>query len=332
MLIGSFKVYSPSAIIKVPFFAVFLWLFSLLYRDFHWVHPIDSPTPLYSALAQLTARFYYLSVFLSLLLSVLSAFWLNYIVNQHNLLSKKTYLPALFFLLYSGFSGQILYLHPAAFSNLLLIGASNELFNTYRKDSALSEAFNSGILIGFSSLLYLPSAVLFFYIIIAFIMFRPFIWREYVVSLLGFLLPWTYFVVYFFWNNRLNNLFSDLFGGFMKTRILSFPVSASYTWLYLVFGSVALVSLLRLASSQVVLPLKSKKTLSLLFWFFILALVSILLNQQVGTPSIILLAIPLSVFTSNLLLQVRKNWMSELVFSLLLIAVLIIHLNVFIHR
>jgi len=331
MLIRSFTSYSPSAVIKVPLFALFLWLFSLLYTHLGQ-HPDNAYLPLYSPMGELVARYYFFSVFLSLLLNSLAAFWLNYIVNQHNLLSKKTYLPALFYLIYSAFCGQLLVLLPGTLANLLLIGASYELFSTYRKDSALSEVFNSGVLIGLASLLYFPSLFMFFFILATLLIFRPFIWREYVVSLLGLALPWSYFIVYFFWTNRLAALKTGLWERIAAHKQFHFPVSMPYTWLYLVFGTVVVASLFRLASSQLVMPLKSKKTFSLLFWFFILALLSVYANPHIGPSALLLLAIPLSIFTSNLVLQVKKPWVAELTFSALLLAILLVHLQAFLHK
>jgi hypothetical protein len=332
MLITSFKTYSPSAIVKVPLFALFLWAFSPIYHTASGLLPVVGQMPIYQALSEVTNRFYYVSMFLSLCLSVLSAFWINYIVNQHNLLPRKTYLPALFYLLYTGFCGTLLTLHPVLLANLLLIAASHELFNTYRKDSALSETFNAGMLIGIASLLYLPALFLFLFIWVTLILFRPFIWQEYVVALLGLCLPWIYAFAYFFMHGTLSSLTFHLLKGPFREKEILFPVSRPYIWLYIILGSVVLGALVRIVNSSQVMPLKTKKTFSLLFWCFLLSGISIYPNSIIGPPALLLTAIPLSVFVSNFFLQIRRAWVAEVLFSLMLLAILGVHLSLLLKK
>jgi hypothetical protein len=332
MLVSSFKTYSPSALIKVSLFAVFLWVFSPLY---HTTTPTKDvfAMPLFRGIAYLSNHFYYISALLSLIIHVFSAFLLNYIVNLHNVLSKKTYLPALLFLVYSSFCGELLILTPSVFANLLLIAACHELFNTYRKNSAaLAEIFNAAALIGLASLLSLPALFLFLFVLVTLILYRPFIWQEYFVAFLGLLLPWVYFVVYYFWHNGLTEVWQGLGHNHLSSSQIDFPRSPTYIWLYCVLGTIAALSLLRLVNSHVVLPLKSKKTLSVLFWLLLFTIPGFLLNTRMTLGSLAPIAIPMAVFTSNLLLQLKKNWIAEMLFSFLLLSVVLVHFVLFLKR
>jgi hypothetical protein len=327
MLIGSFKTYSPAAILKVSFFGLFLWAFCPLYGHAPAFVTSYSQMPLFLGIASFIGHFYYVSVFFSLLLNLLTAFWLNYIVNHHNLLTKKTYLTALFYLTYNALSGDLLQFHAATLVNLLLVAACHELFNTYRKDSALSETFNAGMLIGLSSLLYLPSTLFFLFVWITLILFRPFIWREYVVALFGFTLPWVYALTYYFCKDELRTFVSDELNWQSGAKHFLFPHSLSYSWLYIIFGATILSSLLRLSNSTVVMPLKTKKTMSLLFWCFLLAMGTIFLNPFIGMPILILTTLPLAVFTANFILQLKKNWTGEVLLTLMLLAIILVHFS-----
>ncbi|HEV7232033.1 MAG TPA: hypothetical protein VGO45_11925 [Bacteroidia bacterium] len=331
MLIGSFKTYTPVAIVKIPLFGLFLWAFSPLYRYLPLV-ATGGGMPLYEAMASGLNHYFLLSAFISLLLSTLSAFLLNYIVNQHNLLPKKTYLPALFYLIYSGFCGELLTIHPASFANLLIIAACHELFDTYRKDSALSEVFNAGMLIGLASLLFLPSLLLLFFIWAALLLYRPFIWQEYLVSFLGLLLPWAYLLVYFFWYDRLGILWNTTLHNHLIIKQFIFQKGPAFVWLYFVFGTVLFFSLFRLLNSPINPPLKSQKTFSVLFWCFLISILSLTLSPVINLATLDLAAVPLAVFTANLFLQLRKSWIAELFFTFLLLAILIIHLSVFMSK
>jgi hypothetical protein len=328
MLISSFKSYTSVAIFKIPALALLLWAFAPIYS--HVLIPGDAEgMPLYTSIARALNAYYYLSCFAALTLCVVSAFLLNYIVNQHSVLPKKTYLPALFYLIYSSFCGELLHIHPMSFVNLLLISACHELFDTYRKDSALPEYFNAGLLIGLASLLYFPSCLLFLFICVSMILFRPFIWQEYFVSALGLLLPWAYTVVYFLWNDRLGNFWHGHIHSILSPKQFYFPGGPAAAWLYTVLGIMLLLSLIRLVNGHVIPPLKSKKTLSLLFWCFLLSISTLALSNLISFSALEIAAVPLAVFSANLFIQIKKNWLAEALFGLVLIAIVILHLSTF---
>jgi hypothetical protein len=329
MLIGSFKAYTPSAIIKLPLFAVFLWAFCPLYRQagLHSGHLIS--IHLYGPVGNFSIHNFFLSCFISLIINVISAFLLNYIVNHNNLIARKTYLPALFFLIYNAFCGELLCLSAGSLANFLIIVACHQLFNTYRKESALSEVFNSGMLIGISSLIYFPSLILFLFVWITLVIYRPFIWQEYAVSLLGLLLPLVYYVVYNLWFNKLGSVWTETTHTHLAFKPTLFETSNAYIFLYTVFGIIILSALFRVANSTVVLPLKSKKGISLLFWCFLLAAVAALFNPFFDITAFKMTTIGLSVFSANLFIQIKKNWVGEMLFSFILLSILFVHLSAY---
>ncbi|MFI5148780.1 MAG: hypothetical protein ACHQRM_03540 [Bacteroidia bacterium] len=332
MLITSFRSYTPISLLKIPVLGLFLWFFSVLYRFTPDESSINQASPLLLYFHSALAGLYYVNIFLSLLLSLGSAFLLNYIVNQHSLLSKKTYLPALLYLVYNACCGEFLHLHPGSFSNLLIIAACHQLFNTYRKDSANAEVFNAGLLIGLASLIYLPSMLLFLFVWITLIIYRPFIWQEYVLALLGFLLPWSFFFVYYFWNDQIQTIWFKIIFRHISGQHFLFSSKPAYVWLYLVFGVIILASFLTYAGSQLVMPLKSKKTFAVLFWCLITAAVACYLAPVISIATLSPITIPLSVISSNLFLQIKRTWLAELLFSFMISAILILHLSIFLQK
>ncbi|HXC05666.1 MAG TPA: hypothetical protein VNZ86_12980 [Bacteroidia bacterium] len=332
MLISSFRSYTPASLLKVPVFGLFLWFFSGLYRHAPVDASVNQASPLILQIHTALSGLYFLDVFLSLACTIGSAFLLNYIVNQHSLLAKKTYLPAMLYLLYNACTGDFLRLHPGSITNLFIIATCHQLFNTYRKDSARAEVFNAGLLIGLASIIYLPSLVLFLFVWITLIIYRPFIWQEYVLSLLGFLMPWMFFLVYYFWNDQLQTIGVRLIFKHIDGHLFLFPVKPSYIWLYLVFGTVFLASFLAYTSSQLVMPLKSKKTFAMLVWCLITGIASAYLAPVISLTSLSIISIPMAVLSSNLFLQIKRGWLAELLFSFMLIAVLVVHLSVFLQK
>ena len=161
--------------------------------------------PLYEILAKPLNNFHYLATLIAFILIVCEAFLLNYIVNENEILTKPSFLPALFYIVFMSNDSTLLMLHPLLFANFFLLLAINKIISSYRKDNAFSNAFDAGILLSLSTLFYFPCIVFLPILGIGFILFRPFNWREWIISFIGILLPYSFVFTYYFWNNLLGD-------------------------------------------------------------------------------------------------------------------------------
>jgi len=97
MIIRFFKSNSASAYILLPIIAMAIWVFGFFSPA---VLPLEHPMPLYELLARPVADIHWLSTLIAMFLAVAEAFILNYIVNENEVLTKKTNLPGLFYLVF----------------------------------------------------------------------------------------------------------------------------------------------------------------------------------------------------------------------------------------
>jgi hypothetical protein len=290
--------------------------------------PAKHAMPLYELLVSLIAPMPWLGMLLAVILVIGEAFLLNHIVNENEVLSKQSYLPAFFYILLISNNNAMLAMHPLLPANLFMLFAINRLLTSYRKDAAFSHAFDAGLLISIATLFYFPYIVFFPLLGAAFIILRPFNWREWFISFLGVLIPYAFASVVYFWKEELDYLWYDkmLFSLVREHKIVKLP-SEFYALMIIGWG-ILLFALGRLVTTVGGGPQKTKKGIVLMVWFFIFSGLAILLAPEISTKYFSSLAIPAAIFYSFYFMSLKKQWLAEL---LCLLFVVTLALNLVLH-
>ena len=152
----------------------------------------------------------------SILLIVITASVLNQIINQDDFFDKNTFLPfVLYFLLMSALSPFNTF-NSIILSNFFLVLFLKWAFKIRRQQDARTIVFNASLLLSFATLFFPLYAPFLLSPFVLLIVFRPFIWREWVLSLLGLCIPAVFyaFLMYFlnfpFESNTYNHSFWSL--------------------------------------------------------------------------------------------------------------------------
>lgn len=322
MLIRFFKNNNPSSFILLPLFALVLWIVGFFLDQ---NSAVKYSMPFYEALANSISNIPFLAVFIAFVLVIAEAFLLNYIVNENEILAKPSFLPALFYIVFMSNDSGMLLLHPLVFSNFFILLGIHKLVNSYRKDNAFSNAFDAGVFFSIATLFYFPAIVFLPLLGIGFILFRPFNWREWMITFLGVLMPYVFVFTYYFWNDTLiswleNKLLSRLDDQLNLYSSNSFYFILSAGWF------IVLLSIGKLFGDHSDTSQKNKKGLLLLIWASLFALLSVFIAQEISIRSFSALAIPFSVFCANYFLKIKKKWWAELLFIFLLTSVFVNHL------
>ena len=328
MLIGFFKHNRSVSIVFLPVSLIILWL----YGFFHPVVPMtEHAAPLYKLIVAGIENYPFLITLTSFIFILAEAFLINYIIEKNEIIDTVTYMPAMVYIVLMSLQPQMFPLHPIVIANLFLLLALHMIMQTHRKEKAYSEAFDTGFFISLATLFYIPSIVFILIIWIGLIIIRPFVWREWVISFIGLILPWIFLIFYYFWNEKLDTLQYDVIystlAGFQK----SFDtLRLSYTELI----QICLLLLAAFLSSRRLLrdlskgTVRTRNNLFLMIYFFILGFISLFLAPSYSIAYLSFLSIPFSIFFSSYLLFVKKQWFAEILFLLLIISVF---LNQFIH-
>ncbi len=320
MFVQLFKSNSASAFIFIPLIAIAMWTTG-------FIHPLETPLlkhamPLYVLVAKPFTNSY-ISISIALIFVLAEAFILNYIINEHEVLRKKSYLPALFYVISMSSNKAMFMLHPLIFSNFFLLFAFNRLLDSYRKERAFSHFFDAGFLVSIATLFYFPYIVFFPVLAASLVILRPFNWREWVIATVGIILPYILAASFYFLYNQLDYLIYDkMFFPFTKhlhqeALSRSFYFSSSIQW------AILILAIASLFTGMGNVQQKTKKAIVIAIWLFLAAVASIGFVRDVSTSCFAALALPVSIFYAHYFMNLKRYWVAEILFTLFLGSMLV---------
>lgn len=318
MLVKFFKSAQPLQLLGFIVFSLVLWFIGM-----HFPVDIGQGMPLFFLFKPLLAVSPWVARSVALVLIIGQALLIrtitdNTLSNIHNSL-----LPSVLFVLLacsfpSWFSAQ-----PYILSNILLILLFKKIQIFYRQENVLSESFDSGLIAGLMTIIYLPSLLMFLLVWTALAVFRPFNWREWIVALLGLLFPMLLLLVWYFFFDGLNDLFTIIIPQAMKGQIVNI-----YPYRFYLIGLVVLVvpAILVFLNSMGSAGVKVNKTMGLLFWLSLFSISAWLLaGMDIG--ALYFLCFPLAIIISNFLFSIKRRWIAEISLILLIAFLLYGHFS-----
>lgn len=262
----------------------------------------------------------FFQVLLGIAFVSLEAIYLSILVNRHEVLYRNSYLPAFMYVLLMSCALPFLQFHPVILVNLIMLVVMDKTFTLFKVESPVSPLFDSSFLISIASLLYFPAVVFFILFLMAVAMLRPFNIREWVIAFVGFLLPYFFLSVYFFWTDQLQNGWNQI-----MERLNPGPFKFEFAWsqpllgLITIFSLLLLLSLYQLRQNFYKNVIRARSFQQILFLYLLMAVISSRLLGAVPLYQLTMLAIPLAVFFSFYFLSaVKRPWMSELVLWLVI--------------
>ena len=319
MLISFYKRNSVQAAAFLPVLAIVLWIFA-------FVNPLPVEgrhlMPLYECVVFVIGQYPYITYFFSIALILTGGYLLNSFAVKHEISDANSYLPALLYIvLMSAFPSQ-LSMHPVIFSNVFLILALNKVMNTFRKDKAYFEVFDAGTFIALATLFYFPAFIFFPIIWVGLILIRPFVWREWVISSIGFLIPFIFVWSYYFWYDSLDYLLYEKVFYPLSARFIDLYMPWSFYFLIGILLLICILGIGKLFTRLTTGSVQSRNNLWLLIWTFALSIISFLIAPSLSVHYFSFAVIPVSVHAANYFLSERKTWLGEVVFYLLLTAII----------
>jgi len=316
MIIRLFKSTSPFAIALLGLMAIIMWSISWNLH-FRLIEP--NGMPLYDLLLRgmKTLPKSSFGIFGCLLLYT-QAIHFNYVLNKHEVLYRASWMPSLIYLLIASLLPPFLWFHPLLIVNTILIFALDKIFSLYKNTYPLSIDFNSCFLLALAALFYLPAVVLFFIYALGIIILRPFSWRDWIVGIMGFVLPFFLAFLYYFWNNELDDFYARVFIiGIAKQLDVKHFFTYKYVYSVVIIGLLFIMSLIRLQSNYYKNVAKARLIQQLLLLLIVAGIVTVLISREEHMFSFSILALPLSAYISYYFLSGKKNWIMEIVFAIL---------------
>jgi hypothetical protein len=318
VIINPVRSNSPVSLILIPVLGLILWLPAFM----HPGQTIAEPhMPLYDGLNEFFLGYPLAGAICGFLILLCEAFLFNFLLQQHQVIAKKNWLPALLTIVFGSCTPGLLWILPEQIAGLFLLSALYLLLGIYRQDKASGAIFNAGALLGIASLFYFPTIMFFLFCFITVIMLRPFVWREWVMLLIGFLLPFVYSGMWFFWHDDLEPSAKRYLIDPILDRSFFLKLDSSDYFLTAVTLLLVIVAAGRLLSSSLTSALKTKKGIGVMIWFMIFAALTLLPAPNFASGTFRFLVYPLAFLSSGYFLAARRMWIAETVFTLLLIGI-----------
>jgi hypothetical protein len=323
MVLRFFRSTGTQIIIFIVVVGILLWIAPIL-KSVSGIEPVSMP--LYKYLLGWSNTSPILSTALALVFILFEAFWLVNLNTRFILINNRTYLPAVFFIILTGLIPQAQQFNPAIVASFFLILFFENLLDSYRNNNTAYQFFNAALFLGIGSLFYPFLSIYIILLWIGLAVFRPFYWREWLFSILGFLLPVTFSFSYYYL--VLNNPLA-FFNSITEILFLTIPHTqlsiAEYSLLGCV-GFIVLISsqfILKNSKSQKILP---RKAFNVLFWMFALTAIIYFSLWQIGFEIIYLAAIPLSYLLAYYFSNAKATKWANILLVALIVFLLIAHI------
>lgn len=246
---------------------------------------------------------------------LLNAFGINYIFNKHNFYDKTTYFPAFIYIVWMSFFGKTYNPDGFVLSHTAFILMLMQLMNFNQNEDGRKWVYNAAFFAGLATALSVTNGIVFLFLFLMIWTLRPFVVRESIIVVAGFITPLLYVLVLSLFDK------SSLVENWTVNPIsfmdqpYQFFVITSLIFFYILLGGLGIQYKLQKSS------IRLRKLSRMLWVFFFLSLaigtLELLVNQQVGHFS--LLFIPLTFFSFFAFLIKPLVWYTTILFTVVII-------------
>jgi hypothetical protein len=262
----------------------------------------------YTLMVSWLVPFPVMTAILALLIVVLLSLFLFYMYQANGFFGRSNFLPAIIVLLAFSWNPSFQTMHAVLPAMLFIIIALNSILSMYGQQGAYHQVFTATFSVSIASLFYAPVACLLLLVWFSLISYRISGWREYAISVIGFLVPYIYFLSWLFWNDNviqgLTQLHNSIFNLVRPSRIPLIPtIWLSVSAFMLVITMIAILNIM----SDKLISLRRRAWV--LFNFSFVSLIASLLAGWPILSANYLFIIPLSFFlTGSFVLIKRPFW------------------------
>jgi hypothetical protein len=260
------------------------------------------------------------NIFFAAVIVFSQALIFNRVINNHNLLAKPSFLPALMYITGMSLFMPFMILSPALIANFLLIWVIDKFLKLGKSANSITTVFDIGMIIGIGTLIYFPFMAMLLMIFLALLLFRSFNWREWIAGLVGFITVFFFLAVFYYWRDNLSSFYQ-----IWKPLGNKFPSVFKVNYNdYLVLIPVAIIIVLaslQLRENFFRSFISTRKGFQLLFFMFIVAGASFYLKPNFRIWHFLLCVPPGSVLLAYYFSNAKKRWFYESLFVLFVLSI-----------
>lgn len=283
----------------------------------------QEPMPLWGLITKLLSGSLPAAVIFSLLLVLAVAMVMARFNTEIFFIPRRTYLPALLYiLLYSLFPDSMI-LNPALPASLLILAALWRMVSSYHLNGMSSNFFDAALMISCAGMLYAGSVWFLAVVFIAALILRSPDARELTLALAGALLPWV--VIYAIWYVSGGNtaVLTDIIRHNLFDKAPAVVWTRTLVILLVVAGLVFLPSIFYLGREMQTYKIRSRKTWEILIWIMAICVAALVFVPAVSAEITAVAAIPAAYTVANYMAFTRRIAIAEIMFWLLAIMLVV---------
>lgn len=260
------------------------------------------------------------NIFLATVIVFMQAVLFNRIINNHLLLARPSYLPALLYITGSSLFLQFLILSPPLICNFLLIWIMDKFLKIGKTPNAMMTMFDIGMIIALGTLIYFPFIVLLLMLWLSLLLYRSFDWREWVAGIIGFLNIFFFIAVFYYWNDNIGQFYKiwlPLTNKFPSVLQINY---SDYTVLLPVLIIMVLAAL-QLRENFFRSFISTRKAFQVLFFMFVITILSCYTKPGFRLFHFLLCVPPGAVLLAYYFSNAKKRWFYESLFVLLVFTI-----------
>ena len=261
-----------------------------------------------------------LNIFIAAILIYIQAIIFNRVVNNHGLLAKPGYLPALLYITGASLFEPFLVLSPTLICNFLLILIMDKLLRIGKSQTAIMLMFDVGIFIAIGTLIYFPFAVMILLIWLSLLLYRSFHWREWVSGLVGFLTIFFFLAVFYYWNDNIG-MFYKIWLPLKNKFPSTFKIQYDDYLVLVPVGIMMILAIIQLRDNFFRSFISTRKAFQMLFFMFIIAILSFYTKPNFKLYHFLLCVPPGAVLLAYYFSNATKRWFYESLFLILVLAI-----------
>jgi hypothetical protein len=243
---------------------------------------------------------------------LIQAIRLNMVLNDMRMFHVNTYTTAMALVVLSGIMPQWCVISPALLANFLLIWIFIKLSRLYNHPSPKTLLFNTGLVVGVTMLCYHPTAVLIPVVLFALAVVRPFRPSEWMILLMGTILPYYFLAAWLFLNDHLSSFpyYIPYLRLNLPVNTLPVPMIVQLSFLCITF--MVGIYYWQLSSNRMVI--QTRKNWGVMMVMLLFLLPACFLFRDAGIGSAVMFLIPMAAFTGNSFSYPRSLLVPNLLF------------------
>ncbi len=260
------------------------------------------------------------NVFLAAIVVLVQALIFNRIVNNHGLLGKPSYLPALLYVTGASMFLQFLVLSPMLICNFILLVIIDKFLNLAKATNAMSIMYDAGMLIAIGTLIYFPFIVLLVMLWLSLLLYRPFNWREWFAGIIGFLTIFLFVAVFYYWNNNINR-FIEIWQPLTNKFPSKLQINYNDYLVLIPLVIIMILAMLQLRENFFRSFISTRKAFQMLFFMFVISILSFYTKRGVTVAHFVLCVAPGAVLLAYYFSNAKKRWLYESLFAILVLCI-----------